>query len=243
MKRWYVVRWLTGVGVMGAVMVGCGTASGGTSQSDPKSAVPSAPPSAVSDDPTLSVAADEVDGIVRSRYEDWYASTVLDHRGGVMTVYRKPGSDLDAAVRSRVSGVKLVFKDAALSEKTMLALVREILADTEYWRERDIVITGGGPLSDGSGVGMTTRAGTEAEATRLSKHYDSRVVVERGTAVAGPGERFTPSAQGLERAGSRAGVSEVDAEITGGHSDVRIPPTPGAVPAVAVGDAGAVDYL
>ncbi|MBV7695006.1 hypothetical protein [Streptomyces sp. TRM70350] len=147
----------------------------------------------MSDDPALSAAADEVDEIVRPRYEDWYAGTVLDHRGGVLTVYRKPGSDLDKAVRSRVSGVKLVFKDAAMSEKSMLAQVREILADTEYWRERDIVITGGGPLNDGSGVGIMTRAGTAAEATRLSKHYDSRVVVERGTAVAGPAEPFTPS--------------------------------------------------
>ncbi|MFF4835925.1 hypothetical protein [Streptomyces sp. NPDC001315] len=150
----------------------------------------------MSNDPTLSAAADEVDTIVRPRYEDWYASTVLDHRGGVMTVYRKPGSDLDTAVRSRVSGVKLVFKDSALSEMTMLALVRKIMADTGYWRERGIVITGGGPLSDGSGVEMMTQAGTDAEATRLSKHYDSRVVVERGTAVAAPGEQFTPSAQG-----------------------------------------------
>ncbi|MCZ4507381.1 hypothetical protein O3Q52_03995 [Streptomyces sp. ActVer] len=115
-----------------------------------------------------------------------------------MTVYRKPGSDLDAAVRSRVSGLKLVFKDAALSEKAMLALVQEIMADTKYWRERDIVITGGGPLSDGSGVEMMTQAGTDAEATRLSKHYDSRVAVERGTAVGGPAEEFTPSTQSPE---------------------------------------------
>lgn len=183
---------------MGAVMVGCGAAPSGTSGSDSGSAGPSAPPSVVSNDPTLSAAAAEVDAIVRPRYEDWYASTVLDHRGGVMTVYRKPGSDLDRAVRSRVSGVKLVFKDAAMSEKTMLALTQEILADTEYWRERDIVITGGGPLSDGSGVGITTQAGTAVEATRLSKHYDSRVVVERGTAVGGPAEEFTPSAQSPE---------------------------------------------
>jgi hypothetical protein len=68
----------------------------------------------VSNDPALSAAADEVDKIVHPRYEDWCASTVLDHRGGVV---------------SGVSGVKVVLKDAELSEKTMLALVRKVMAD------------------------------------------------------------------------------------------------------------------
>lgn len=191
MKPARVVRWPAAAGAVVAVIVGCGTATGGAGPPGPP-----APPSVLRDDAALSGAADEVHGIVRSRYEDWYAGTVLDHRRGVLTVYRRPGSGLDEAVRSRVSGVELVFKDAAMSERAMLALVRRIMADAGYWRDRGILVTGAGPLADGSAVAVTTRAGAAEEAVRLSQHYGSRVVVERGSAVAVPAPRLTPPPQG-----------------------------------------------
>lgn len=200
MKALRVVRWVTAASAAGAVIAGCGPAAG-----DARSTGPSASPSVLADDTALSAAADEVDEVVRPRYEGWYASTVLDQRRGVLTVYRKPGSALDAAVRARVSGVQLVFEDAAMSEKDMLAAVRRIMADTGYWRDQGIVVTGGGPLEDGSGVRVTTRVGAEEEAVRLTEHYGSPVVVERGIAVAAPASPFTMPPVGPA---SSAGVTQ-----------------------------------
>ncbi|MBP5936714.1 hypothetical protein [Streptomyces acidiscabies] len=193
MKRLYAVRWLTAVGVVGVLITGCGDLSGDASVSKPESASPSGFPSTGTDDPVLSAASDAVDRVVHPRYDDWYTSIVLDHQNRAMTIYRKTGSDMDKAVRSQVPEVKVAFKDAAMSEKDMLALTRKVLADTDYWRRQGVVITGGGPLSDGSGIEVMTQTGAHTEAMRLSEHYDSRIVVERGGATAAPGGRFTPS--------------------------------------------------
>ncbi|MER5752526.1 hypothetical protein [Streptomyces sp. NPDC002088] len=195
MKQGSVVWSLATVGVVTVLTVSCANtgeniSSGGTVGTSP---APSRLPYASDNYPALAAAADEVDGIVHPRYEKWYAGMVLDHQSRTMTLYRKPGGDLDRQVRSRVSGVKVVFKDAAMSEKEMTTLVKRILADAAYWRGMGIVVTGGGPLRDGSGVSMMTRAGTSQEATRLSRYYDSHVVVERGSAIAPPADRFTPS--------------------------------------------------
>ena len=145
------------------------------------------------DDPALSAAADTVDRIVQASYRDWYAGTVLDHGGSTMTVYRKPGSDLDAAVRRAVPGVAVVFRDAKLSRTEMQALVDRIMADTGYWRDRGVTVNGSGPLEDGSGVSVMTEAGSAREAAELTRHYGQTVVVSAGSAVAVPARPFRPS--------------------------------------------------
>ncbi|AXI77204.1 hypothetical protein C7M71_006900 [Peterkaempfera bronchialis] len=134
-----------------------------------------------------------MDRIGRARFAGWYAGTVVDRRAGTLTVHRKPGSDLDRAVRAGAPGAELRFADAELSEREMAALVDRIVADTAYWRQQGIAVNGAGPLSDGSGVSVLTTAGTEAEAARLSRHYDARIVVRPGRPTAGPGPRFSPT--------------------------------------------------
>ncbi|GLW52028.1 hypothetical protein [Kitasatospora phosalacinea] len=140
----------------------------------------------------LSRAAEEVDRLVRERFTAWYAGTVLDQGSGTVTVYRKPGSGLDAAVRARATGVVLVLRPAALSREEMLALVRRIIGDAPYWREQGIAVTGGGPLEDGSGVSVMTPTGAPDEAARLTGHYGSKVVVERGSPVPAVGGLVVP---------------------------------------------------
>ena len=142
---------------------------------------------------TLTSAADAVDRIGRARFAQWYAGTSVDRRAGTLTVHRKPGSSLDRAVRADVSGVKLRFSGAELSEQQMAALVDRIVTDTDYWRQQGIAVKGAGPLPDGSGVSVLTTAGTDEEAARLSRHYNARVVVQPGRPTAGPGPRFSPT--------------------------------------------------
>lgn len=131
----------------------------------------------------LTSTAEQVGHIVHPRYGRRYSGMVLRPASGTLIVYRKPGGDLDRAVRSQVTGVKLVFKSARYSEEEMFSLVDQIMNDTKYWRGRGIHVNGAGPLPDGAGVSVMTDAGTDVESARLSRYYSSRIVAERGSAV------------------------------------------------------------
>ncbi|MFK3981918.1 hypothetical protein ACI2K4_16270 [Micromonospora sp. NPDC050397] len=132
-------------------------------------------------DPALDQAANDVDGLLKSKYAQWYAGKVLENPGRTMVIYRKPGSDLDQAVRGLVSGVQVRFVDALLSEREMLALTERVMADATYWREQGVSVTGAGPLPDGSAVRVMTATGASEEGDRLSRHYQQRIVVERAS--------------------------------------------------------------
>ncbi|KQV12136.1 MULTISPECIES: hypothetical protein [unclassified Kitasatospora] len=177
--RFVVDRWVAVVvcAVFLPLAACAGPQSGGSQGPQAGEAVPM-------NDAVLSRAADEVDRLARERYTRWYSGMVLDHRSRTMTVYRKPGSDFDDAVRARVTGVSVDLRRADFSDEEMLALVQRVIADTSYWRDRGIVVAGGGPLTDGSGVRVMTAAGDPGEAARLSERYGSRVVVERGAPAA-----------------------------------------------------------
>lgn len=132
-------------------------------------------------DPALDHAATEVDDLVKSKYAQWYAGKVLENASRTMTIYRKPGSDLDQAVRERVSGVQVRFADALLSEREMLDLTERVMADATYWREQGVSVTGAGPQPDGSAVRVMTATGAPEEGERLSRHYRQRIVVTRAS--------------------------------------------------------------
>jgi hypothetical protein len=134
-----------------------------------------------------------VDRIGRAQFAHWYSGTSVDPQAGILTVHRKPGSSLDRAVRADVPSAELRFVDARLSEQEMAALVDRIVTDTAYWRQRGIAVNGAGPLPDGSGVSVLTTAGKDAEAARLSQHYNARVLVQPGRPTTGPGPRFSPT--------------------------------------------------
>ncbi|MEN3612983.1 hypothetical protein [Plantactinospora sp. ZYX-F-223] len=111
---------------------------------------------------------------------------MLDEPAGTMTVYRKPGSDLDEVVRDRFADVAIHFADARLSEQEMLALTERVMADVEHWRGEGISVSGAGPLPDGSAVRVMTADGAAGESERLSEHYRQPIVVERGSAEFAP---------------------------------------------------------
>lgn len=139
--------------------------------------------SSSTNDPVLDRAATEIDGLLRTKYAQWYSGKVLEHSTKTMTIFRKPGSDLDTAVRARVTDVRIRFADARLSEAEMLALTDRIMADIAFWRERGIDVNGAGPMPDGSAVKVRTPTGTKDDADKLERHYQRPIVVERGSAV------------------------------------------------------------
>lgn len=170
---------------------GCGAAQQEPGHG-PSGHLPSGPSGSAGRVSRLRSSAEQVDHIVHPRYGRWYSGVVLRPASGTLIVYRKPGGDLDRAVRSQVTGVKLIFKPARYCEEEMLSLVDQIMNDTKYWRGRGIHVNGAGPLPDGSGVSVMTDAGTDVESARLSRYYGSRIVAERGSAVPATGGRFTP---------------------------------------------------
>ncbi|MFV2084921.1 hypothetical protein [Micromonospora sp. LOL_021] len=131
-------------------------------------------------------AAEQVEDLLRTRYARWYAGIILDEPAGTMTVYSKPGSDLDVVVRNRFANVDIRFADARLSEQEMLVLTERVMADVEYWRSEGIAVSGAGPSPDGSAVLVMTADGAAGEAERLSDHYRKPIVVERGSAEFAP---------------------------------------------------------
>ncbi|RKR87443.1 hypothetical protein BDK92_1719 [Micromonospora pisi] len=139
------------------------------------------PNTSAPNDPALDHAANEVDGLLKSKYAQWYAGKVLENPGRTMIIYRKPGSDLDQAVRELVSGVQVRFADALLSEREMLDLTERVMADATYWREQGVSVTGAGPLPDGSAVRVMTATGAPEEGERLSRHYQQPIVASRAS--------------------------------------------------------------
>jgi hypothetical protein len=110
-----------------------------------------------------------------------------------MTIYRKPGSNLDHVVRSKMGDVHTIFSDARLSENEMRSLADRVIADISYWWSDGIHVTGAGPLADGSAVKVSTTDGGEGESQRLSERYGQPIVVERAQPAMAPYLGHVPS--------------------------------------------------
>ncbi|MEW2477199.1 MULTISPECIES: hypothetical protein [Micromonospora] len=130
-----------------------------------------AAPGAGAQDPELVSAAQVVEAELRQSFEDTFAGLQLDHAANRLIVYRRPDPRLDARVRELAASVTVDLRDAAYSLAAMRRTVDRVVADSGYWAERGITITGAAPRADGSGVSVYTRTGDEAERTALSERY------------------------------------------------------------------------
>jgi hypothetical protein len=147
---------------------------------------PSPPDASAAPDLVLLAAADQVLPMLQSRYRDSYAGLVLDHPENRVTIYRRPDAGLDAAVRSRLPGVRVRFVDATYSLAWMRKLADRIVADKAYWAGRGVHVRTAAPLADGSGVRVATTEGTPAQATVLAQRYATTAISVR-KAVTGLG--------------------------------------------------------
>jgi hypothetical protein len=169
LRRGVVVAALLGVSI--AVLVGCGSASGGPAAPAPTTAL-----TTPVNDPTLLDAADTVVPMLEKSFPDTYAGLALDHQQHVMTIYRRPDPALDAAVRARIPQVRVAFRDARFSLPQLRQLRDHIVADTAYWSGRGVSIQTVGAMVDGSGVGVGTLRGAPEEAALLSQRYGTETV-------------------------------------------------------------------
>lgn len=167
------------------LLTGCARSNGGPTSPDSASAP--------ANDPTLLAAADAIQALGSDRFSDCYAGTVLDHAGGTITVYRTPECALDRAVRDRVSGITLQFRDARMPRSAMLELTKRIMTEADYWAIRGIKINGAGPRDDGSAVEVMTNEGSSDDSTELTRRYGLPVVAIKGEAIAPPAGPFRPT--------------------------------------------------
>ena len=170
------------------LLAGCSGGSGGPAGTARSTNQPGAS-TAATREPTLSepghnaslmAAADRVNRMIGSRYAPWYAFTVPDDAQHAIVVYRRSGSDLDSVIGTRISGIRVIFRTAALSRNDMSALVDRITADIPYWKGRGITINSVSPRLDGVAVDVMTATGKAAEADELSRHYGQPIVVQQG---------------------------------------------------------------
>jgi hypothetical protein len=160
-----------------------GCASQGSSPGDtPETAersTSSAPP-----DPALTAAAQTVEPALSTSFSDAYAGLVLNHENSTLIVYRRPDPRLDAFVKQKVTGVRVVFRDASYSLRQMQDLAARVMNDADYWRSRGTVVNGAGPLPDGSGIEVMTANGTPEEQRAFNERYNAGSVrVLRGSAI------------------------------------------------------------
>jgi hypothetical protein len=112
--------------------------------------------------------ADAVDTVGRTRFADQYAGITV--QGATVTVYRRPGSGLDDAVRALPDGSAVRFQDARYSLTQLQPLRERIEADIAYWAGRGITISAVSVPPDGSGVEVTTPQADRAR-TELPARY------------------------------------------------------------------------
>jgi hypothetical protein len=150
-------------------------------------AAPQEPPPAsspVSADPALTAAAGTVEPFLRASFGDSFAGLVLDHPGRTLIVYRLPDPDLDAAVRERVTTVRVVLRDAKQSLRQLEELAARVIDDTDYWRDHGVTVNGAGPAPDGSGVDVMTADGSPGDQQAMDERYGTGAVrVSPGSAV------------------------------------------------------------
>ncbi|MBL7498917.1 hypothetical protein I6A84_28525 [Frankia sp. CNm7] len=116
---------------------------------------------------------------VGSRHPRQYAGIAVS--GVTLVVYRRPGGDLDDAVRAVAGNVSVVFRDAPHTRQELIALAARIQADLAYWRNRGVPIWSVLPRHDGSGVEVGTPAGDRLAAAARDRYGDAPIIVLRMT--------------------------------------------------------------
>ncbi|ONH32878.1 hypothetical protein [Pseudofrankia asymbiotica] len=112
---------------------------------------------------------------VGSRHPEQYAGIAVS--GATLVVYRRPGGDLDAAVRAVVGGVPVVFRDAPHTHQELVALAARIQADAAYWRDHGAPIWSVLPRHDGTGVEVGTPAGDRLKAAVRGRYGDAPIII------------------------------------------------------------------
>jgi hypothetical protein len=124
-------------------------------------------------------AAPAVERFCRSEFPDHYAALASGPDQERLIVYRRPHATLDDAVRGQFPSLAVDFENARYSERELTAVVRRILADLEYWRERGVDIQGVGPAGDGNSVLVTSQDPGPAQ-NLLTPHYGLAITVQPG---------------------------------------------------------------
>lgn len=161
---------------------GCGSGQTVAGESAPLSPRPST--SSVDESKTvamseyLSEKANQVAAYCREHFPQHYTQ-VSASLPSLLIVHRKPGSDLDGAVRARFPNVSIQFRDARYSARELETLVLRINYDVQYWKDRGITIYGVGPETDGSGVRVDTPDPHRARQPLIDRYGDA-VRVQRG---------------------------------------------------------------
>jgi hypothetical protein len=124
-------------------------------------------------------ALSELTAFCQASYPDHYAALhVTEDQEGIV-VYRRPGSDLDAALRRRFPAVRVDgFRDARYSERELLGLAERIVADLDAWERRGVRIYTVGPEVHGDGVEVATPDVDRAREL-LGGRYGPAVLVRR----------------------------------------------------------------
>jgi hypothetical protein len=112
---------------------------------------------------------------VGMRYADHYAG--VQAVGDNLIVYRVPGSDLDQAVRSAISGVAVQFRDAPHSRAELTGLANKVQADLAYWQQRGVPIWSVSVRYDGTGVEVGTPAGDALLAAATQRYGPLPIII------------------------------------------------------------------
>src|SRR6476660_1633002 len=131
-------------------------------------------------DPVLLAAARTLDPLLRSSFPDSYAGLELDQPAHRVIVHRVPDPALDAAVAQRDPGGVVELRDANYPLPVLMRLVDQVIADSGYWAQRGVRITGAAPKVDGSGVTVLTAQGGDEVRRMLAERYGAdRITVEQ----------------------------------------------------------------
>ncbi|OAA23216.1 hypothetical protein UG55_10394 [Frankia sp. EI5c] len=114
---------------------------------------------------------------IGSRHPAQYAGVAVS--GATLVVYRRPGGDLDNAVRAVAGGVPVVFQDAPHTWAELAALAARIQADLPYWRDRGLPIWSVASRHDGTGVEVGGPAGDRLPAAVRARYGDAPIIIRR----------------------------------------------------------------
>ena len=117
-----------------------------------------------------------VRAFAQARFPANFSGVVISRDHKTITVYRRPGSSLDAAVRAQFPQLSLNFAGAPYDAAHLAQVAQQVSADMPFWREHGIVISTVGPADDGSGVDIGTPDVASAQ-TPLINRYGSIVRV------------------------------------------------------------------
>jgi len=118
----------------------------------------------------------------RTKFPAHYSGVAISGNDSIK-LFRKPGSNLDAAVASQFTEIDVEFIDSAYSLQSMEDITEKVMKDSSYWQDRDVSILGVGPAPDGSGVEVNVQNPSEVEQAFI-KHYGPIVkLVDRGPAM------------------------------------------------------------